>query len=142
MAKAVQLLMAEMQKCMQEAQTYDDLKPYAATLAAQLGTAQKVMGHLMGFAQKGDFQLFLADATLFMELTSTIVVAWQWLMQAVAAKKALVTGNMTYTQEFYESKIHTMRFYFKYEIPKIAGLAQTLMDSTPLTLVEEKEMIF
>ena len=140
--KAVQLLMAEIQKCMQEAQTYDDLKPYAAKLAAQLGTAQKVMGHLMGFAQKGDFQLFLADATLFMELTSTIVVAWQWLMQAVAAKKALVTGNLTYSQEFYESKIHTMRFYFKYEIPKIAGLAQTLMDTDSLTLVEEKEMIF
>ena len=49
-----------------------------------------------------------------MEMTSTVVVAYQWLKMAVKAKQALVTGDTTYESKFYENKIHTMKFYFKY----------------------------
>ncbi|RPJ41787.1 MAG: hypothetical protein EHM27_05150, partial [Deltaproteobacteria bacterium] len=43
--------------------------------------------------------------------------------------------------DFYQGKIHTFRYFFKYELPKIEGLAKRLMDADGLT-VEMKESFF
>ncbi len=140
--KALQLLMAEVQETVQAAMTYDELKPYANKLMDKLGLTQKVLGKLMGFAMEGNYERYLMDATAFMQFASTIVIGWQWLKMAVAAKQALVSGKMTYSEEFYESKVHTMKFYFKYEMPKTTGLAEILMDDEVLTIKEEKQLAF
>lgn len=137
--KAIQLLAAEIQSSIQAAMTYDELKPYAKILGEKLGEAQQVLGHLMSFAMKGDYERFLADATLFMEFFGTITVGWQWLNMATVAKKALVSGQLQQSETFYESKIHTMKFYYKYEMPKTLGLAKTLMDNAVLTIMEEEK---
>ena len=139
--KAMMLIGQEMGATINEANTYDELKPYAKKLGEQMHLTTKVVGFLTGFAQKGEFERFLSDATLFMDFFGTIVLGWQWLKLATAAKKALVTGDKTQTEEFFESQIHTMKFFFKYEIPKTAGLAQSMMDTEVLTLKEEKELI-
>lgn len=139
--KAMVLIGQEMGATINEANTYDELKPYAKKLSEQMHLTTKVVGFLTGFAQKGEFERFLSDATLFMDFFGTIVLGWQWLKLATAAKKALVTGDKTQTEEFFESQIHTMKFFFKYEIPKTAGLAQSMMDTEVLTLKEEKELI-
>lgn len=139
--KAVRLLGAKIMEDMQVAMTHDELKPYANSLGAKLGDMQKVLGVLLQYAKKGEYERFLSDATLFMEYFSTIVIAWQWLKMATVAKNALLTGNKTQTEDFYEAKIHTMKFFFKYELPKTTGLAETMMDSEFLTLVAEKELI-
>lgn len=138
---ALQLLMKEIQSTIQDAMTHDELKPYAEILTRKMGTTQKVLGHLMGFAMKGDFERFLMDANMFMEFASTIVIAWQWLKQAIVAKTALITGNTPYGEDFYESKVHTMKFFFKYEVPKTLALEQILMDNEVLTIQNEKEVI-
>ena len=139
--KALKLLSSEIQKSIEAAMTFDDLKPYAKNLADKLGLTQKVLEFLMQFASKGDYQRFLADATVFMDFFGTITIGWQWLKMATAAKNAIVSGKMVYTEDFYESKIHTMKFFYKYEMPKTIGLADTLMDSEVLTILEEKELI-
>ena len=36
--------------------------------------------------------------------------------------------------------IHTMKFFFHYEVPKTLGLAQRLTDTEVLTIVTEKEL--
>jgi len=77
-----------------------------------------------------------------MELMSNIAIAWQWLKVATAAKKALVTDDQTFTTGFYENKIHTMQFYFKYELPKISSAQTTLMHEESLTIPEVKEGVF
>ncbi len=139
--RAIQLVGKEIQKSIEAALTFDELKPYAAQLGAKLKDMQEVFTHLLSFAMEGNYERFLADATIFMEFASTIVVGWQWLEMATESKKALVTGQLKQTEEFYESKIHTMKFYFKYEIPKIAGLKETLLDKEVLTVMKEKELI-
>lgn len=140
--KALQLLMGEMQTTIKEAMTHDELKKYANVLVEKLGVTQEVLQHLIPFAMKGNYERFLADATMFMEMTSTVVIAWQWLKQAIVAKNALVTGKMQYDATFYESKIHTMKFYFKYEVTKINGLAEILKNTEEvLTIMNEKEVI-
>lgn len=139
--KAPQLLFAEINKVIAEANTFDELKPYADQLTAELARVQEVMTSLLPHVQKGDIERYLSDATLFLELFGIVVVAWQWLKQAVAAKQALVTQSPQGDDLiFYEGKIHTMKFYFHYEVPKTLGLAVRLKDTEVLTIVSEREL--
>ncbi len=141
--KALQLLLAEIQDTLKAASTFDDFKPYVKDLAEKLEMTQKVLGELMPFAMKGEYERFLMDASIFMEFTSTIVIGWQWLKMAVAAKQALVAGKQEYPESFYESKILTMRFFYKYEMPKTLGLMETMLNNEVLTIKEEeKNMVF
>ncbi len=137
---ALQLLMAKIMEVCTEASTYDELKPYVSQLQNKLGDVQKVLAKLIPLAMSGDHELFLADATIFMEMTSTVVIAYQWLKMATVAKKALVTGNMKFTADFYETKIHTMKFFFKYELPEVNACLETLMNSDELTIMKEDEV--
>ncbi len=139
--KALQLILKEINKTIKEAGEEESLKPYSDDLHEKLKLIGKVLQYLNGFAQKGDFEKYLADATIFMELTSTIVVAWQWLKQAIVANKALNSGNLKFEKLFYESKVHTMKFYFKYELPKTISLTETLLSPEMLTILKEKELI-
>ncbi|MEM6700630.1 MAG: acyl-CoA dehydrogenase, partial [Bacteroidota bacterium] len=91
--KGLQLLVSEIQQTIEAAMTFDDLKPYAKKLIANLELNQKVLGFLIPFAMKGEHERFLSDATIFMDLMSTTVMAWQWLKLATVAKQKLVMGN-------------------------------------------------
>lgn len=139
--RALQLLVAEMQEAIEAAMTYDELKPYAKALGDKMQLSQQVLTHLLGYAMSGKYQEFLADATIFMEFMGTIVIAWQWLKLATVAKEALVTGQGSYTTDFYESNIHTMKFFYKYELSRTTGLADILMSTEMLTILKEKELI-
>ncbi|MEZ5045161.1 MAG: acyl-CoA dehydrogenase [Saprospiraceae bacterium] len=139
--RALQLLMEEIQQTITAAITYDELKPYAKTLGEKLKMSQTVFEHLLSFARKGDYEEFLADATIFMEFFGTIVIAWQWLKMATVAKEALVTGNTTFATAFYEGNIHTMKFFYKYELSRTTGMAEILTNSEMLTILQEKELI-
>lgn len=140
--KATMLLAQEVGKTVMAALQYDELKRYALSLKEEGERLQKVTMHLLGIAGTGDVERFLSDATLYMEMFSLNVVAWQWLKQAVVAKqKLIVSSDNADDVEFYESKIHTMKYFFHYEIPKTQGLATRLMDEEVLTIMTEKEVV-
>ncbi len=132
--KALELLAEEIQQTIKYANGYDDLKPYAAILLENSGLVQKVISTLMPHALKGNYERFLADATVFMDFLGTIVIGWQWLKIAAESKQVLENKNGNQTDEFYESKIHTMKFFFTYELIKTKGLAKTLMNTEALTI--------
>lgn len=138
--KALKLLSEEIQNSIKASMSHEALVPYAKKLGEKLALTQEVLQSLMGFAMKGDYQRFLADATPFMEFFSTIVMGWLWLDIGREAQHALVTGNSTHSSDFYESKINAMEFYFKYEIPKTSGLAEILMNDKALTLDTDKKI--
>lgn len=140
--QALQFLTKEVLKTVEEAKTYDDLKVYAEKLQSKMTEAGEVIMHLLQFAMSGQHERFIMDATMYMEYMSNLVIGWQWLKMATVAKQALVTGNKVQKDEFYESKIHCMKFYFKYEIPKTNGLKETLLHTDVLTLLEENKAIF
>ncbi len=140
--RLVQLVTQKIQETIREAMTYEELKPYAIILGEKLKDIQEVMAHLIPFAMKGNHERFLADATVFMELVSTGVIAYQWLAMAVKAKEALVTGQMRFKAEFYESKVHTMKFFFKYEVPKMTSCKETLLNNEVLTIVKPDVEVF
>lgn len=141
--KAPQLLFNEITQTIQQANTFDDLKPYAEKLEKELGRLQKVTMYLLSNAAKGDNEVFLADANLYMEFFGIVSVAWVWLKQGIVAKKALITQNHEGSElAFYESKIHTMKFFYHYELIKTLTLATRLTDPILLTVDSEKQQVF
>lgn len=140
--KGLQLLMAKINDLVTEAATYDEFKPYTQQLQQKLGDVQKVLGKLIPLAMKGDYESFLADATIFMKMASIVVVGYQWLKMATAAKLAMVTGTGSQSSAFYESKIQTMKFYFKYELPEVTSCLETLMNDEELTIATEQSVVF
>jgi butyryl-CoA dehydrogenase len=138
--KALELLSTEIMKTIQEANQTSDLQKYAEILGGKLKLTQQVLGHLMPHAMKGNYERFLADATVFMDFMSLILMAWSWLDLGLKASQSLQNGGR-YSKEFYESKLHVMKYYFTYELPKTSGLSEILLNSERLTIKSEKEPI-
>jgi butyryl-CoA dehydrogenase len=132
----------EVQKEVTEATNYELFTPYCNALTNTLQRFEVVTNHLLGIAGQGDAEVFMADATLYMEFFGILNVAWQWLRMGQVAQKALLTQNVSEDDRvFYESKIQTMQFFYKYELSKIHYLADCLLNTEVLTVVGEREII-
>jgi alkylation response protein AidB-like acyl-CoA dehydrogenase len=134
----IQLLLEEITKEVQTAQQWDELKEHAASLQKETARVGQVIQHLGKVAQAGEKARFLSDANLFMEMFSLVVIAWQWLKQGNVARQKLETVSGGSTKTFLESKLHTMAFFFAYELVKTKSLAARLMDERVYTLPEEE----
>jgi hypothetical protein len=132
--EAMRLYIAEVEAAIHEAVQYEELKPYADRLNGALEQLQNVTLYRVQFALKGEVEEFLADATLYLELFGIIAVAWQWLAQGIAAQKALSGDCSNAGKGFYQGKLHTMKYFFHYEVPKIQGLCARLMEADALTI--------
>ncbi len=132
--RALQLLMKEMTATIAEAKENDRLSTHAEDLERSLGGVQQVLGKLMGLAQSERPEVFLADATLFLDYVGLHVNAWLWLKQGLAADRLSPTAEGDDEQAFYASKIATMRYFFVYEFTKTSALKRTLMSDERVTL--------
>ena len=139
--KALALLVDEITQTITLASKHEELKPYAEALSSTLQLSQKILQKLMPFAMKGNYERYLSDANLFMEYMSIVVLSWLWLEMALHSKEKIATGDLKYDKIFYESKIHTMKFYFKYELPKTTSLSESLMSDEVLTIKKDIEYI-
>jgi len=132
----------EARKTVQGAKSWKELHPYALRMEAALERLQDVTAKLVVIGTEGDVERFLADATLYLELFGIVAVAWQWLHQGIAAQRGLDARSLLEgDQRFYRGKLHTMRYFFHYELPKVEGLAMRLLEADGLT-VEMDETLF
>ncbi|MEM6319153.1 MAG: acyl-CoA dehydrogenase [Bacteroidota bacterium] len=135
--KALQLLMEEVKADIAKAATVDALKKYAYQLQESAKTLHGTTLHLIDLAMKNRPEVFLADATLYLEFFGLVTVSWLWLKQGVAAQKALDKGTEGEETLFYQGKVHTMQYYFEYELPKIQALRDRLLSDNKLTVEME-----
>ena len=138
--KAIKLYAGELQKCIEAAKKCPELEKSANQLSEALTTLQKVTHHLFEIAQTKGPEYFLADATLYLELFGIIAIAWQWLVQGIAAQKALNGNEKNVDRIFYKGKLFTLKYFYGYELPKILGLAKRLMESDGLTVEMTTEL--
>lgn len=99
-------------------------------LQQELLRFKEVTQHLLSIAATGKTDAYLADATLYMEYFGLLNAAWQWLKMARVAYGKLIESDT----DFYTSKVHTMKFFFKYELSKCEHLAKVLTDHNLLTI--------
>ena len=130
--RAVGLLLEEMQAALAAAGAHPELSALAAQLTKAMGTLQQVTGHLLGVAAQ-DHELFLADATLYLELAGLVVVAWQWLRQATVAQRALPAAHPN-DQNFYHGKLMAAQYFYEYELVKAPSLARRLQSANAVTV--------
>lgn len=141
MGKSLMLYAAEINQTIEEASKHDGLKPYGEKLAASLQKFTEVTMKLMGLAQSQSPEVFLADATLYLESAGIISIAWQWLKQALVATEKLAANPEGEELNFYQGKIYAAKYFFNYELPKVKGLVERLLSEERITLEMEKEYL-
>jgi len=138
--QAVMHLMKEVMSDIEKAKQHDQLKDKADKLNGNLNELQQLTMQLMMVAQKDGPEVFLADATLFLELFSINTIAWQWLkMNTVALEQMDVADSRK--KDFLKSNILTGDYFFEYELPKTTGLLERLKSSNPITVEVEEDLL-
>ena len=77
-----------------------------------------------------DVTLTLANASVYLEAAGHVVVAWLWLEQLLAC-----AGK---SGDFYDGKRQAARYFFRWELPKVAAQLDLLasLDRTTLDMVD------
>ncbi len=88
-----------------------------------IGAIANLTVELAGRGQAGDAEYMLRHSTDFLELFSTLVIAWQWLRQATVAARALQAANAD-DRDFYEGKLCAAQYWFATELPRIDHLVR------------------
>jgi butyryl-CoA dehydrogenase len=102
----------------------DELRGYGRTLAATAGRIGVVTAKLWA---AGDVEVTLANSAAYLDAVGHTVVAWLWLEQAMLA------GDRD--DPFYAGKRLAARYFFRYELPKVA-IALDLLESLDRTLLD------
>ena len=131
---AVKIYLNEIDKAISEASLSDELQPYASKLEDAATLWKEVTGALLGAAAKGNIELFLADATLYLEFSGIICIAWQWMLQGIAAVKKLAAAASDEEKNFFTGKLFTLYSFYEYELPKVQGLSARLKRMDGLTV--------
>jgi alkylation response protein AidB-like acyl-CoA dehydrogenase len=132
--KAFALFLEEVGLTIDSASKFAALTPYAKMLSAAIDELRRITADLITRGATQGSRAMLADATLYLDYFSLIAIAWQWLLQSIAAAKAMGGNPSKANRNFYEGKLFTARYFFHYELPKTMGLAKRLADRDTLTL--------
>ncbi len=108
------------------------LKEHGEALEGALRTIEATTGTLLGAAGDGRTALALANAAHYLDMVGLAVMGWMWLMQAQAAL-AKEAGDEE-ERDFLEGKLRTCRYFFRYELTRIAYLAPLLQSLDDTTL--------
>jgi len=132
--KALTLLMQEVKAVIDQAIGRAALTPSAEALAQRVAALHQTTMHLIQLAMSKPAEVFLADATLYLEFFGTAVIGWQWLKQGLALPEQLETLPESPEKDFYTGKIHTLAYFFEYELPKTLALEIRLKSENRVTL--------
>ncbi len=139
--KAMHLLTTAMTTSIEEALKYPSLVEVANQLAKEIKVLEKTLQQIYKYAIAGEVERYLADASIFMEMISYVVIGWQWLKMGTIATQKLENESLSKKEiNFYKGKIQTLSFYCKYELPHTSAFAQTLMNELELTHIKEFEL--
>ena len=133
---AIQILKGEISKTIEDASPFSELKEYGDHLILAFEHIERTIDAV---AQAPNMSLGLANATLFLNSFGHVVIAWMWLLQAVAATKGKADGNKA-DAHFYAGKLSAAQFFFRYELPKIKADLDVVakLDSTCFDLTAEQ----
>lgn len=139
--KAMLLLMEEVKELIAATTVYPSLQPFADALAKSGAQLHETTMKLVELAMQEKPEVFLADATLYLEYFGLIVVGWQWLKQALVAAKALKEQDAGPEYHFYRGKMQACAYFFEYELVKGIGLRKRLLSDRRVTLETAPEHI-
>ncbi len=136
--QALTLFMKEIVSEITKANEVESLKHYAGQMTDSASALHELTLFLLKLAMKDKPEVFLSDATLYLESFGTVTIAWIWLKQAIVAEKALQQGGLSDDEtNFYRGKIAAFQYFFEYELPKTKALNERLRSENRITLEME-----
>ncbi|MCX8497369.1 MAG: acyl-CoA dehydrogenase [Akkermansiaceae bacterium] len=109
----LKLLAARVADTIQRARALDGLAEHASSLGEAL---ERLRAATDAAWSTGVPEEALANATPYLQAFGHVVLAWVWLDLATACQRALAAGR---DADFHQGKLHAMRYFFRYELPKI-----------------------
>ncbi|MEK7862546.1 MAG: acyl-CoA dehydrogenase, partial [Chloroflexota bacterium] len=133
---ALRELLARIAATIAAARAHPQLAEHAEALAVALADIGDTTEVLLA-ALPEDPERALANATLYLDSLGHVVVAWRWLVQALAATRALPAAGAA-DRDFYAGKLAACRFFFRYELPRITPVLALLrtLDDTALGIAD------
>jgi alkylation response protein AidB-like acyl-CoA dehydrogenase len=113
-----------------------ELQAYADQLKQAWTRIVEVTQALYG---AGDMNKTLANASVYLEAVGHVVIAWMWLEQALVATSALAAASADDERHFYLGKLQACRYFYRWELPKVAPQLALLadLDITALDMRDE-----
>jgi len=106
---------------------------WIASLERAVGVVGALTVELAGRGLAGSAEAMLSHATDYLDLFSTVVIAWQWLELAAIAREALAgplpRGRAARDAGYYQAKLAAAQYWIKTELPRIDHLAALCRDS-------------
>jgi alkylation response protein AidB-like acyl-CoA dehydrogenase len=130
--RGLSLLVTRIEATIEAASGIAELQEPAEALCAVLKSLDRATAAVLAEA---DIELALANATLYLDALGTIVVAWLWLWQALAAKPRTDTPDLG-IDHFSEAKLGACRYFFRYVLPGAHNALSLVeqLDDTSLAL--------
>jgi alkylation response protein AidB-like acyl-CoA dehydrogenase len=94
---------------------------WSGAVGRAVGLVGEVTMHLAGLGTSGKVEEMMRHSVDYLDLFSTVVVSWQWLLQAAVAREGLAASRRP--AEFYEGKLCAAEYWIKTELPRIDHLA-------------------
>ncbi len=115
---ALNALLAEFDATLAEADTCPSLAEHVTSFRAIRAGLVETTAALGAVRDGGDVALALANAGIYLDTFGHIVVGWLWLKMAIVAARG-AQGASGADVDFYASKLHTCRYFFRYELGKV-----------------------
>ncbi len=100
---------------------------WIAAVERAVGVVGALTGELAQRGLTGAADAMLLHATDYLDLFSTVVIAWQWLELAAIAKEALAgvlpRGRASRDAGYYQAKLSAAQYWIRTELPRIDHLA-------------------
>jgi len=135
----LELLVSKISQTTQLARKNESLIEFADKLDKAVSTVVDVTRAIGAAMQQGKINLALANATPYLDMFGHMVLGWQWLNQANIALSKLDSTATETEKCFYEGKIQTCQYFFRFELCRIDAWAELVssLDDTTLTMSNE-----
>ena len=139
--KPMQLLSKEFEFTVRDARYFEELNDVVDPFVGGSDELKKVTHHLLAYAMNNNIDKYLADATVYMEMFGLVCLGWQWLKQGVSVVDACRKNVENLENPFHLGKLHTMRYFFTYEYPRVYSLSEVLRNDLELTISMDKSWL-
>jgi len=139
---AIQLLARQISSVVREAAACEseELRRCATMLNDALDRIMAVTRNLLCVTGRGEVDLGLANASVYLDLVGHTVIGWMWLRQALVAMRKIGSAHEA-DRDFYQGKLQACAFFFRWELAKTGQWAD-LLDSLDPTCLDMQDSWF
>jgi alkylation response protein AidB-like acyl-CoA dehydrogenase len=123
---ALRLLQGEIDTAILRASAAGVDPEWCAALKRAAARTGEVTMQLASLGMSGQVDAMMLHSVDYLDLFSTVVVSWQWLLQAAIAREGLAKAagaGGAASSEFYEGKVCAAEYWIKTELPRVEHLA-------------------